>query len=415
MESTKNTYTMLAKTFNGLEKVLAEEIGELGGTDVKITQRAVTFTGDDEVLYKANYLCRSAIRILKPIAEFQAPNESVLYDNVKKIPWDDYMDVSSTFSIDGNASYSNITHSKYLALKSKDAIADLFREKTGKRPNVDKFDADLRINVRVFKNSCTVSIDSSGESLHKRGYRTETGPAPLNEVLAAGMIMLTGWKGESNFIDPMCGSGTLPIEAAMIAKNMPAGYFRESFAFQTWKDFNPDLWEKVTSEAKAKISPLKFKVIGSDRSGRILQVTKANVANAGLTGEIDLHLDFIGDVTPPPPPGIMITNPPYGERIKMDDINKLYSDIGDNLKQKFTGYTAWIISSHLDASKHIGLRPTTRIPLNNGALVCRYMQFDIFEGSMKEKNEPGERTKNSKSQIRKTRVNRITPRPRKRI
>lgn len=410
---------MLAKTFTGLEKVLAEELEELGGTDLKITSRAVTFSGDDEVLYKANYLCRSVLRILKPIAEFSALNETELYDNVKKIPWEDYMDLKSTFSIDGNTTYSNVNHSKYLALKSKDAIADYFREKTGKRPNVEKFDADLRINVRIFKNNCTVSIDSSGESLHRRGYRIETGPAPLNEVLAAGMIRLTGWKGESNFIDPMCGSGTLAIEAAMIAKNIPAGYFRESYAFHNWKDFNKELWEQVKSQAQSKITPLKHKIVASDRSGRILQVAKTNVAQAGLTGEIDIHVDFIGDVTPPPGSGVLVTNPPYGERIKVDDINKLYKDIGDNLKQKFVGYSAWIISAHQEATNHIGLHPSSRIPLNNGAIACRYLGFDIYEGSKKKKPEEikgkSQITKKGRLRTREDGTTEPRTKPRKRI
>lgn len=404
MDKQVNGFRMVAKTFAGLEKVLAEEIQDLGGTEVKVTQRAVEFTGDDALLYRANYLCRSALRILKPIAEFYAPNENVLYEEVRKIDWENYLDVDSTFSVDGNVSYSHITHSKYLALKSKDAIADRFRELTGKRPSVDKFNPDLRINVRIFKNICTVSIDSSGESLHRRGYRKETGPAPLNEVLAAGMILLTGWKGDTNFIDPMCGSGTLPIEAAMISKQVPAGFFRQSWAFQMWKTFDKPLWEKVTDEANSQVKPLGVKVVASDRSGRILQVARTNIMEAGLTNEIEVRVDFIGDVIPPPGGGLMVTNPPYGERIKSDDINKLYADIGDNLKKHFAGYSAWIISSHMEATKHIGLRPSAHVPLNNGALACKYLGFDIYEGSKKEKKENTFKPKQNKNQFRKNRI-----------
>jgi putative N6-adenine-specific DNA methylase len=415
MDKQEASFKMVAKTFAGLEKVLAEEIRELGGKEIKTVQRAVEFTGDDALMYRTNYQCRSAIRILKPIAEFYAPNENVLYDEVKKIAWDNYLDISNTFSVDGHVSYSHITHSKYLALKSKDAIADQFREHTGKRPSVDKFNPDLRINVRIFKNFCTVSIDGSGESLHRRGYRKSTGPAPLNEVLAAGMILLTGWKGDTNFIDPMCGSGTLAIEAAMISKNMPAGMFRESWAFQGWKDFDSGLWEQVTSEAKSRIGPLSIKVVASDRSGRILQVARENIEAAGLTNDIEVKVDFIGDVVPPPGGGLMVTNPPYGERIKSDDINKLYADIGDNLKQQFVGYNAWIISSHMEATKHIGLRPAAHMPLNNGALACKYLGFEIYEGSKKDKQEPAEKTKQNKVQFRRNREGRKPHEKRKRI
>ncbi len=401
MDTRGNDFRMVAKTFPGLEKVLAEELRVLGGTDIKVAQRAVEFNGSTETLYKANYLCRTALRILKPIAEFHAPDENALYEEVKKIPWEDYLGADSTFSVDGNVSYSRITHSKYLALKTKDAIADRFRELTGKRPSVDKFNPVLRINTRVFKDFCTVSIDSSGESLHRRGYRKETGPAPLNEVLAAGMILLTGWKADSNFIDPMCGSGTLPIEAALMAKRMPAGYFRKAWTFQNWKDYDRELWEKVTREAAADIRPLPARVVASDRSGRILQVARTNISSAGLGADIELKVDFIGDVVPPEGGGLMVTNPPYGERIKADDINRLYSQIGDNLKQKFNGYSAWIISSHIEATKHIGLRPAARIALNNGPLVCKYLGFDIYEGSKKENPESPEYPRREKKQYRR--------------
>ena len=412
MGKAEQHYKMVAKTFAGLEKVLAGEIAGLGGRDIRVVQRAVEFSGDEALMYKVNYLSRTALRILKPIAEFYAPNENALYEEVKKIPWGNYMDTKSTFSVDGHVSYSHMTHSKYLALKTKDAIADQFREVTGKRPSVDKFNPDLRINVRIFKNFCTVSIDSSGESLHRRGYRKATGPAPLNEVLAAGMILLTGWKGDTNFIDPMCGSGTLAIEAAMISKKIPAGFYRKSWAFQGWKDFDPALWEKITEEAKNGIGPLAVKIVASDRSGRVLQVARENIAEAGLTDEIEVRVDFIGDVVPPEGGGLMVTNPPYGERIKSDDINKLYADIGDNLKQKFSGYSAWIISSHMEATKHIGLRATSRFPLNNGPLACKYLGFEVYEGSKKEKQEISTKSTYSKGRFRKNREGGIPARKR---
>jgi len=384
MEYKAEKFDLIAKTFAGLEDTLSKEILEIGGTNIKILNRAVQFSGDKEMLYKANYLCRSALRIIKPIATFNAVNEDILYNEVKAMDWLQYLDVNKTFSIDGICSYSNITHSKYLALKTKDAIADQFREKLGKRPYVDTEDADLKINVRLFQNRCTISLDSSGESLHKRGYREETGPAPLNEVLAAGMILISGWNGESNFIDPMCGSGTLAIEAAMIATNKPAGFFREDYDFKKWNDFDNELWDKIKAGAIENKKEFNHTIHCSDRSGRIIQVAKQNIRSAGFENLIGAKMDFIDDVTPPAGGGVMVTNPPYGERIKMDDIVRLYQTIGDGLKQNFAGYKAWIISSHSEALKHIGLRTSKKQTLYNGPLECRYVMFDIYEGSKKQ-------------------------------
>ncbi len=379
----KKNQSYIAKTFAGLEEILAEEIKELGGLNIKILNRAVMFEGNKELLYKTNYLCRTAIRVLVPIAIFRAQNENELYNEVLKIKWEDYIHLNGTFSIDGITSYSNITHSKYLALKTKDAIADRFREKYGRRPNVDTKDPDVKINVRVFRDECTVSLDSSVESLHKRGYRIGTGPAPLNEVLAAGMILLSGWDGNSNFVDPMCGSGTLPIEAAMFALNIPPAQFRELFGFTRWKDFDKELWQKIKDDAEAARKEFKYKIIGSDRSGRILQVAKENVVSAGLEDEISLRARYIDDAEPPEGGGTMITNPPYGERIKVEDIKKLYSEIGDAMKTKFEGYSAWIISSDKEALKFIGLRPSRRITLFNGPLESGFYKFDIYKGTKK--------------------------------
>ncbi len=373
----------IAKTFSGLEEVLSKEIKELGGLNNKILNRAVLFDGDKELLYKVNYLCRTAIRVLVPIAIFRAENENELYKEVLKIKWEDYIHLNGTFSIDGITSYSNISHSKYLALKTKDAIADRFRDKYGRRPNVDTRDPDVKINVRVFRNECTVSLDSSGESLHKRGYRTGTGPAPLNEVLAAGMILLSGWDSNGNFVDPMCGSGTLPIEAAMLAYNIPPLKYREQFGFTRWKDFDKEMWQKIKDDAEAARKEFKFNIIGSDKSGRILQVARENVVSAGLDDVISLRAQYIDDVHPPDGGGVMITNPPYGERIKVEDIKKLYAGIGDALKTEFEGYNAWIISSDKEALKFIGLRPSRRITLFNGPLESGFYKFEIYKGTKK--------------------------------
>jgi len=379
----ENQQSYIAKTFAGLEEVLAKEIKNIGGQNLKILNRAVMFEGNKETLYKANYLCRTAIRVLAPIAIFKAENENELYKEVLKIAWENYIHLNGTFSIDGITSYSNITHSKYLALKSKDAIADRFREKYGRRPNVDTKDPDVKINVRIFRNECTVSLDSSVESLHKRGYRNGTGPAPLNEVLAAGMILLSGWDGNSNFVDPMCGSGTLPIEAAMFALNIPPAKYRKLFGFTRWKDFDKELWQRIKDDADAARKNFKYRIVGSDRSGRILQVARENVVSAGLEDEILLRAMYIDDVEPPEGGGVMITNPPYGERIKVEDIKKLYSEIGDALKTKFEGYSAWIISSDKEALKFIGLRPSRKITLFNGPLESGFYNFEIYKGTKK--------------------------------
>lgn len=374
---------MIAKTIAGLEDVLANEMTALGASGVKPVRRGVEFFGDKKMMYKANYLSRTALRVIKPIALFNADNEQSLYDGIGKIDWNDYLDVNGTFSVDGVTSYSNITHSKFLALKTKDAIADQFRNKFGRRPNVRLDNADLVVNVRIFRNECTVSIDSSGESLHKRGYRKATGPAPLSEVLAAGMIYLTDWDKKSTFIDPMCGSGTIPIEACLIARNIPAGYFRQDYCFMHWKDFDKALWEDIKSEAESKIRKASGQIIGSDRSGRVLAVARENAESAGLAKDIMFRGSFFADLEPPEGKGIIIMNPPYNERLKTEDVIDLYKSIGDTLKRNFTGFQAWIISANIEALKFVGLRPTRNLDLNNGQLECKYSKFEIYEGSKK--------------------------------
>ena len=383
MSNKAENFRMIAKTISGLEGVLATELSELGATEVRAVVRGVEFYGDQRLLYKANYLCRTTLRILKPIATFRAENEDQLYREIYKIDWSKYLDVDGTFSVDGVTSYSNITHSKYLALKTKDAVVDRFRANYGKRPNVRLDNPDLVINVRIFRDECTVSIDSSGESLHKRGYRKATGPAPISEVLAAGMILLTGWDRESNFIDPMCGSGTIPIEATLIARNIPAGYFREDYCFMHWKDFEKDLWNEIKSEAETKIIQPKGKIVGSDKSGLVIGLARQNLRSAGLTENIHLKASFFADLEPPSGGGILVMNPPYDERMKNDDIIQFYKEIGNTFKQKYQGYQAWIISGHMEALKLLGLHATRNITLFNGPLECRFARFVIYEGTKK--------------------------------
>jgi len=375
-------FKLVAKTLAGLENVLADEIKALGGESVLVERRAVSFVGDQEMMYKANFHLRTAIKILKPIAEFEVTNRDELYDHAKEIPWTNYLALGKSFAIDATVQSEMFVNSMFASLRVKDAIADQFREATGKRPSVNSDDPDIRINVHLMNNHCTLSLDSSGDSLHKRGYRIGQGEAPINEVLAAGMIMLTGWHGEKDFFDPMCGSGTLLIEAAMIAKGIPPGMYRKSFGFEQWPDFNEKLFAEIYNGEYEK--EFEGKIYGSDISPMDIALAKANVKNASLSKVIELQVqDFINS-EPPFANGIIITNPPYGERMKPQSITELYASVGNTLKNKFAGFEAWIITSSEDGLKSIGLKPAKKIDLYNGALACSFRCFELFRGSHKD-------------------------------
>ncbi|MBN2236373.1 MAG: RNA methyltransferase, partial [Bacteroidales bacterium] len=376
----------VAKTFAGLEEVLAQELRDLNLSDITILNRAVSFTGDLKDLYTANYWCRTTLRILKPIAEFPAADDNELYKGIRSIDWSLYMDLDGTFAVDSTLSNSKINHSQYAALKTKDAIADQFVFKFGKRPDVDTDRPTLRVSIFIQNDLCTVSLDSSSISLHKRGYRKTAGMAPLNEALAAGMILLSGWDKKSPFVDPMCGSGTLLIEAAMIAMNIPPANFRDYFGFLTWKDFDKEIWEEVKRSSLDLQVDFESDLIGTDLSAGMIAVAEKNIRAAHLQHDIKLYQMDMHDFNPPEGPGMMICNPPYGERIKTRDIVDLYREMGDTLKQKYEGYSAWIISSDIIALKQIGLAASRKLELYNGALECRYERFDIYEGSKKAKN-----------------------------
>lgn len=375
---------MVAKTMAGLEDLLMEELTALGAENVEKLYRAVSFEGDNEMMYKANYLCRTALRILKPVAKFVARDEIALYNNVAKIEWHNIFNLEETFAIDAVVSGPYFTHSQYAALKVKDAIADEFRQHFGARPSVDVDNPTLRINVYIENEKVTLSFDSSGDSLHKRGYRKAVDKAPMNEVLAAGLIKLTGWNYDCNFVDCMCGSGTIPIEAAMAAMNIPAGYFRESYGFMTWHDFEEGTWDKMKEEADDAIRDFDFEIFASDHSAKAVDIARRNIAAAHLSHDINLSQQDMFDLIPPEGGGVMLINPPYGERLEEDDIVHLYKGIGDALKLHFKGFTAWIISSDKDTLKQIGLKPSKKIELFNGPLECKLERFDIFEGSYKD-------------------------------
>ena len=377
------TFEMVAKTLYGLEEILAGELIALGANDVQIGRRMVSFTGDKELLYKANFHCRTALRVLKPIYHFKAKDADAVYKEVKKVSWENYISTDKTFAIDSVIYSDDFNHSKFVAYRTKDAIVDYFTDKYEKRPSVRVNKPDLYINIHISHNDCTLSIDSSGDSLHKRGYRIEQTEAPLNEVLAAGMLMKAGWKGETNFVDPMCGSGTLLIEAAMIALNIAPGIHRKEFAFEKWVDFDQELFDRIYNDDDNE-REFSFKCYGSDISGAAIETARKNIRNAGLNKYIDLKELPFQQYADVPRPGIMITNPPYGERISSRDLMGLYSMIGERLKHVFTNYKVWILSYKDECFDKIGLRPSERMKMMNGSLECEYRCYEIFEGKNKD-------------------------------
>ena len=377
---------LVAKTVTGLEEALATELHAMGAKFIQIGVRAVTFEGPKKLMYRANLECRCAIRILQVVDEFKVYNEDQLYEKMKAFNWPHYFSVDQTFAVDSAVSSNYFNHSKYVALKTKDALVDRFRDEFGRRPNVNVMTPTLRINVRIEDRDCTLALDSSGDSLHKRGYRIHGLDAPINEVLAAGMIALSGWDGDKPFLDPMCGSGTLLIEAAMKAYQIPAGMYRKSFGFQNWGNFDQDIWESVLESAKAQIKTEGVPIFGGDKNRRAIMAAQENIDNAELSDYIKLEQKDFSRLEPPFDSGIIIMNPPYDERLISDDINAFYKMIGDRFKQAYQGSEAWVISSNLEAFKHLGLRTSKKIGLFNGALECKFQQYKLYEGSKKAKH-----------------------------
>jgi putative N6-adenine-specific DNA methylase len=376
----------VAKTFAGLEHLLAHELVAIGANDIDVHTRSVSFSGDKSIMYKANYLTRTSLRILKEIARFNVTGQVSLYEGVKNIDWTQYLNVDQTFAIDSFCNQGPFNNTMFISLKAKDAIVDQFREKFNKRPSIDKDYAQVRIDIHIYKEECVILLDSSGSSLHKRGYRINQVAAPLKESLAAGLIMLSGWDKKSTFIDGMTGSGTFAIEAALMAKNVPAGYFRKEFGFENWIDFDRDLWNQIVVEGEKQIVPLECNIIGLDTNREAVKIARENTKEAGLRGEVEIMNESFFNYTPPNDPGTVFINPPYGERLEMgEDMIGFYKEIGDALKKNFSGYTAWVISSNLVALKNIGLKPSRRIPVFNGALESKFVKFELFRGSHKER------------------------------
>ncbi len=379
----EETFELIAKTMQGLEEVLAKEIHDLGGQDVEIGRRSVFFRGDKRLMYKANLHLRTALRILKPIAAFKARKPEEIYAKLLEVQWDKYFDLNQTFVVDTVVYSENFNNSLFLSYKVKDAIADWFSDKYGKRPSVRLTNPDIYVHLHVAHDNCTLCLDSSGESLHKRGYRADQTEAPLNEVLAAGMLLLAGWNGQGNFIDPMCGSGTLPIEAALIALNIPPGIYRNSFAFQNWKDYDSDLFDELYDEDTER--EFTGKIYGSDISKQAIAIAERNVKGAGLSKYIHLKAKPMQEIlTTVGHEGTLMTNPPYGERLKVDDLLGLYEDLGTCLKHVFMGWDAYVLSYREECFDHIGLRHSARFPLMNGALECEMRKYEIFGGKLNE-------------------------------
>ncbi len=385
-------FEMIAKTFQGLEGILAEELTELGANNIQTGRRMVSFTGNKELLYRSNFALRTAIRVLKPIKHFRATSADEVYEAVKEIDWSEYMTLETTFAVDSVVFSTEFRHSKFVAYKVKDAIVDQFRERTGNRPNIRITEPDLRLHIHVAEYDCTLSLDSSGESLHRRGYRQQAVEAPLNEVLAAGIILLTGWRGETDFIDPMCGSGTLPIEAALIAKNIAPGVYRQGYAFEKWPDFDAELLQRIYDDDSQE-RPFEHHIYGYDNNREAVTIATNNVKAAGLSQNITIELRDFKDFTQPASPAILVTNPPYGERISAPDLLGLYRMIGERLKHQFCDGTAWVLSYREECFDAIGLKPSLKTPLYNGSLECELRKYQIFDGKYNDVRESGREIK----------------------
>ncbi|MCC5944993.1 MAG: class I SAM-dependent RNA methyltransferase [Bernardetiaceae bacterium] len=378
-------FEMTAQTLYGVEQILAEELKHIGAQDIQIANRAVSFSGDKALLYKANLCLHTALRILVPIHSFKVTDEQSLYTQIKAMPWEDYLDVKNTLAIGCVLATDRFHHSRFLEQKTKDAIVDRFREKYRRRPSVELRQPDLRVHLYIKDDSCLVSLDSSGESLHKRGYRQETNLAPINEVLAAALIKLSHWDKKTPLIDPMCGSGTLLTEAALIAAQIPPGSFKSIFGFEKWKDFDADIWEQVYDEAMDGIKDSELPLIlGGEISKNVARKAQKNILEANLGKYIQIKNIAFQDFLPPEnhSGGMLIMNPPYGERMdKEEDIKAFYKEIGDVLKTNWKGYQAWIITSNLKAIKRLGLRPSQKLKVYNGSLACSFSQYELYEGS----------------------------------
>ena len=376
-------YEMVATTLTGLEQTLAAEIKELGGERVKVLKRAVSYAGTDALLYKSNLVLRTALRVLVPLTEFSAGNEEQLYHGIKNFPWEDIFSLKQTFAIDAVVGGTVFRHSQYAALKSKDAIVDRFRQQYGERPGVDPKNPDIYLNIRIFDHKVTVSIDSTGVSLDRRGYRKVSNEAPINEVLAAGILLMSGWKSSQPLVDPMAGSGTFGIEAALIGTDTPPGINR-TFAFQRWNEYDVNLFESIKFELSKNIKETDLKIFSRDILAKNIDIISQNAENAGMDEHLSIKKEDFFESFPKEPGGVVVINPPYGERLQMADVESFYKNLGDTLKQRYEGYDAWVISSDFNALKAIGLKASFRADLMNGGLPAKLVKYEMYRGSMRD-------------------------------
>lgn len=374
------------KTLFGLEEVLADEVKALGGQQVQIHKRSISCEGDLEFLYKANYNLRTALKVLVPVYEFTARNEQQLYDQVMKHDWSKYLNVAQTFAIDNTVFSEFFRHSKYAALKTKDAMVDQFRNKLGRRPSVDIKTPDIQFDLYAFKDQFTISLDSSGDTLNRRGYREVGHEATMNEVLAAGLLKLAGWNKKIPLIDPMCGTGTILIEAAMLGQNIPPQINRSDFSFKNWSNFHPTIWNRVVTEGKANIRKAQLDISGGDVDGDAILMVNKSLKKFKLRDAVSVQRIAFEDHRPKTPGGMIISNPPYGERIGRTNTNDFYKTISDILKNHFQGFDAWLISSNMEAFKHLKLRTSKKIVLFNGPLECKFQKYELYKGSKENKD-----------------------------
>ena len=386
-------FDMVAKTFLGLEGVLADELRALGAEDVAEGNRVVFFKGDKEILYRANFACRTAVRILKPVLTLRSTSADDLYEQLKSFDWERLMTVKTTFAIDATVYSEDFNNSRFVTYRVKDAIADYFNDKYGKRPSIRLDNPDIRLDVHISGRDVTLSLDSSGDPLFKRGWRVAQTDAPINEVLAAGIILLSGWDGKTDLIDPMCGSGTFLIEAALIAANIAPGVYRDSYAFQQWPDYDADLFDEIYNDDSGE-REFTHKIYGSDIEGEAIAIARANVKNAGLNKYIELERRDFNDIEVVPAGGTLISNPPYGERLNVEDIEQFYNDLGHKFKHTFQGYNIWLICFGDESHYKVGLKPSVRYKLNNGGLDCELLQYVIFDGRYDEMRGRGEHIRN---------------------
>lgn len=378
-----NTFKMIAKTLAGMENVLGKELEGLGGTDVKVLRRAVEYHGDTNLLYKFNLNSRYAISILKPILDFNFTDQQEFYDKMRGFAWDDFFTVEKSIALAAVASNSVFTNTHFVAQRAKDAIVDYFRDKVNARPNVDLENPQIKITIFINRDFCSVSLDSSGIPLFKRGYRKNPGVAPLSEVLAAGLIALSGWDKESPFYDPMCGSGTFSIEAALLARNIAPGSFRNKYSFQNWQDYDPEMWDKLREEAKSSATNAPLTIFASDISNSTMVAARQNLMEAGLLGQVRLEKKDFFAATPYHQKGVVFLNPPYGRRLADDNVADIYHKIGSVLKHKFAGFDAWIISPDKTFTHRIGLRAAAKHNIFNGQLDCQFLGYKLYDGSKK--------------------------------